>query len=91
MIRKSISTNFGSSVSAKLAELNLTQLDLSEKINKNSRYVNHTLTGYRKPQPEYVDLVANALNLNDSEREKLHWQAAKDHGFKLDLTKKINA
>jgi len=32
--------------------------------------------------------VANALGLSDKERVALHRAAAKDHGFKLDLTKK---
>lgn len=87
MVRKRPVTNFGSSVSNTLTELNLTQSDLSRKLGKNPVYVNHIMTGYRKPSPEYVDLIATALNLNRRDRIKLHKAAATDHGWKLDLTK----
>ena len=87
MTRKSIDTNFGRSVSNALAELDLTQGDLSEMLGRNPKYVNQTMTGYRKPAPYWVDLVANVLELTPKERAKLHRDAALDNGFKLDLTK----
>lgn len=85
--KKSDSTNFGRSVSNTLADLDLTQNDLSERLGKNPKYVNHTMTGYRKPSAEYVELVANALKLSEEQRIKLHRAAALDNGFKLDLMK----
>lgn len=87
MVRKSSGTNFGRSVSSTLADLDLTQNKFSERLGKNPKYVNHIMTGYRKPSPEYVELVADVLNLSPEERAKLHRAAALDHGFKLDLTK----
>lgn len=79
-------THFGSSVSATLAELDLTQNELSGKLGKHKTYVNHTITGHRRASAAYVDLVADVLNLSNEARVKLHKAAAKDHGFKLDLT-----
>ncbi len=87
MIKRS-SNNFGSSASSLLAELNLTQTDLSRRVGKNSRYVNHLMKGRRRPSAEYVDLIASALNLDEENTLKLHKAAALDAGFKLDLTKK---
>jgi len=66
----------------------MTQLDLTKAVGKHPAYTNQVLTGGRRPSPEYVDLVANALGLSDKERVALHRAAAHDHGFKLDLTRK---
>jgi len=85
MVRKL--TNFSSSASSLLAELNLTQNELSRRINKNPRYINHIMRGRRNPSAEYIDLIANTLNLSEEDTVRLHRAAAKDCGYKLDLTK----
>jgi HD-GYP domain-containing protein (c-di-GMP phosphodiesterase class II) len=51
-------------------------------------YVNQLITGHKKPSPEWVDLIADTLKLSPEQRQALHVAAAKQHGFKLDLTKK---
>lgn len=81
-------TNFGRVVSERLATSGLTQQAFSSKISKSVGYFNQTLTGTRRPNPDYVDLVARGLDLSDNERQKLHYLAAIENGFKLDLTKK---
>jgi len=86
--RSPYDTAFGASTSEFLAKRRMTQLDLTKAVGKHPAYTNQVLTGIRRPSPEYVDLVANALGLSDKERVVLHRAAAKDHGFKLDLTKK---
>ena len=79
---------FGASVSVALAEARMTQTDLAAKTGRSTAYVNQLITGHKKPSPEWVELIANTLNLSPRERQALHVAAAKQHGFKLDLTKK---
>lgn len=87
MRRERTKSEFGTSVSRALAEANLTQVDLAASTNVSPSYVNQTVTGKKRVHPEWVDLVANVLKLQARERAKLHRAAAKDFGFKLDLTK----
>jgi transcriptional regulator with XRE-family HTH domain len=81
-------TEFGALVSRSLTEARITQPDLAERLGKSTAYVNQTLTGRKKPSAEWADLVANTLKLTKEKRVELHRAAAKDNGFKLDLTKK---
>ena len=81
-------TNFGNSVSGLLTERQLTQKQLGELMGKSPVYTSHVMRGYRTASASYVDMVADVLNLNPADRQKLHYNAALDHGFKLDLTKK---
>ncbi len=57
-------------------------------MGKTPVYVSRTLTGRVKPSPGWVDLVADTLRLSAEKRQALHVAAAKDNGFKIDLTKK---
>lgn len=84
--RKAIDTNFGYAVSKILASRSMSQGVLARLTKKNASYTNHVMTGYRKPSPEYVDLVANTLNLDAKTRARLHRDAALDNGFKFDLS-----
>jgi transcriptional regulator with XRE-family HTH domain len=89
MVRRSkYDTDFGASVSKSLAEARLTQSGLAERTGQSPAYINQVITGRKKPSPQWIDMVANALNLSERERVHLHRQAAKAHGFTLDLTKK---
>jgi transcriptional regulator with XRE-family HTH domain len=81
-------TNFGRLVSEKLTNQGFTQEKFSNRINRSVSYLNQTMTGVRKPSAAHVDAIADAFNLNKDERQKLHYLAAMEHGFKLDLTKK---
>jgi len=45
------------------------------------------MKGRRLGSADWIDTVANALDLNGAEREKLHRAAARDRGFKIDLTR----
>jgi hypothetical protein len=62
-------------------------------VGRRSRYAspfgaNQLITGHKKPSPEWVDLIADTLKLSPEQRQALHVAAAKQHGFRLDLTKK---
>jgi transcriptional regulator with XRE-family HTH domain len=75
-------------VSVALAEARMTQSELAAKTGRSTAYVNQLITGHKKPSPEWVDLIADTLKLSPKDRQALHVAAAKQHGFKLDLTKK---
>lgn len=82
-------TEFGTSVSKALAEANLRQNDLANRIDASPSHLNQMMTGRKTASPEWVDLVATALNLQAEQRGRLHTAAARDAGYKvLDLTKK---
>ncbi len=77
---------FGNVVAHNLAVTNTTQADLARATQRSLSYVNQTITGAKSVSPHWADLVADVLNLSSSERYLLHYAAAKDHGFKLDLS-----
>ena len=86
--RSRYASPFGASVSVALAEARMTQTELAAKTGRSTAYVNQLITGHKKPSPEWVDLIADTLKLSPKDRQALHVAAAKQHGFKLDLTKK---
>lgn len=79
-------TEAGKLIRGYMTSTNTSQTAFAEAVGKNAKYVNHLVTGHRRPSPEWVDIVATGLNLSDDERSKLHLAAAKDHGFKIDLS-----
>lgn len=87
-------SKFGEEVEPYLEKSGTSQSQLAHSIGTargaavSTAYVNHTLTGVKKPNAEWADLVADVLNLDNAERQRLHTAAAIDNGFKLDLTKK---
>ena len=86
--RSRYASPFGASVSVALAGARMTQTELAAKTGRSTAYVNQLITGHKTPSPEWVDFIADTLNLSPRQREGLHVAAAKQHGFKLDLTKK---
>ena len=82
--RKYELTNFGQEVSTMLASRSMTQAALASSINKSPNHLNHKLYGrYSHPTASWAELVANALELSEADRYRLHLAAAKDSGFKL--------
>jgi transcriptional regulator with XRE-family HTH domain len=71
-----------------LAGRNVSQARVASAAGFSQPYVNQIATGKRLPPADWIDTVANALGLSPKERERLHRAAAKDHGFKIDLTKR---
>jgi hypothetical protein len=86
MARDTTYNHFGTSVSAALAERRLSQIDLATALGRWAAYVNQTMTGVKSPSAQWADLVADVLKLSRAKRAELHAAAARDHGFKLDLT-----
>jgi hypothetical protein len=83
--RNTAYSHFGTSVSAALAERRLSQIDLATALGRSAAYVNQTMTGVKSPSAQWAD-VADVLKLSCAKRAELHAVAARDHGFKLDLT-----
>ncbi|EYD75336.1 hypothetical protein Rumeso_03096 [Rubellimicrobium mesophilum DSM 19309] len=71
-----------------LAGRGLSQYRAAKMAETSQPYLNQVATGRRKASAEWIDLIANALDLSPEESERLHRAAAKDHGFRIDLTKK---
>jgi hypothetical protein len=46
------------------------------------------MAGRKSVSPQWADLVADAMKLDESARIELHRAAARDAGYKLDLIKK---
>ena len=70
-----------------LSRRGVSQYRVSKLSGLSQPYVNQIATGRRRASAEWIDLVANALDLTPEERQRLHRAAARDHGFKIDLTK----
>lgn len=80
-------TEAGAALERILAERGVSQYRVSKLSGLSQPYVNQIATGRRRASAEWIEVVANALDLTPEERHKLHRAAAKDHGFKIDLTK----
>ena len=86
MARRTSNTNaFGAAVSRALVERQMSQADLAGALGKSPAYTNQTLTGRKSASPEWVNLVAQALQLSPKQRASLHRAAAKDQGYEIDL------
>ncbi|WP_218014061.1 helix-turn-helix domain-containing protein [Rubellimicrobium roseum] len=71
-----------------LAGRDLSQARAAKLAGTSQPFLNQVATGRRKPSAEWVDLIAAALALSPEESERLHRAAAKDHGFRIDLTER---
>ena len=79
---------FGNSVSRALTETRITQTALANATGTSSSYISQVMTGRKLPNAEWVELICDVMKLTPHQRQELHYNAAKTHGFKLDLTKK---
>jgi transcriptional regulator with XRE-family HTH domain len=79
-------TAFGTALSAQLAQHQQTQADLARRLSRSASYLNQVMSGRKPASAEWVELVADALELAAMERHGLHAAAARDRGYKLDLT-----
>jgi cyanate lyase len=62
----------------------MSQASLARAMGKNPNHLNHVMYArYSRPTALWADLVANALDLPEEARYRLHLAAAKDSGFKL--------
>lgn len=82
MVKKSTS-NFGASVSALLAEVNMSQAAFARSVGKSQPYTNQVITGERKPSEAWVELASQSLKLSEQVEKELRVAAIRDCGFKL--------
>lgn len=83
---KPIVTNFSLSVRSALTERSMSQASLADNLDISSAYISKVLSGHRSPSAKWVDLVADSLQVSPERRVEMHRAAAKDLGFKLDLS-----
>jgi transcriptional regulator with XRE-family HTH domain len=64
----------------------MTQYAAAKATGASQSYLNQVVNGERLPSADWLETVAQALELSDEERARLHRAAARSHGFKIDLT-----
>lgn len=78
-------TEVGRAVRGYLTATGTSQKELAERMGMSRPYVSQVVTGVRKANPEWVNVVSQALNLPPAQARALHRAAAKDNGFDIDL------
>lgn len=68
-----------------LAGRGLTQYRAAKMAGTSQPFLNQVAQGRRRASAEWIDLMADALGLEEAERGRLHRAAARDHGFRIDL------
>lgn len=76
-------TELGVSIVTTLRRQGRLQRQLAADLNQTSSYVSAVLKGRKSASAQWIDLVANALELNEKQRRELHLKAARQLGFKL--------
>ena len=79
---------FGEALSKQLSAREGKPIDVANGTGMSPSFVSLAMHGKRTVSPEWADTIAKALSLNEKETVDLHRAAAKDAGYKLDLTKK---
>src|SRR5262245_32497040 len=80
-------TAFGRALGQSLAARSMTFHEGATAVGVTRAYVSQLSKGERHPSPQWLDLVADTLQMTEEERVRLHRAAAADKGYKLDLTK----
>jgi transcriptional regulator with XRE-family HTH domain len=80
-------TRLAASLGDILAGRGLSQASAAARANISQPYFNQVAKGRRLASAEWIETVANALDLDHEQRAELHRAAARDHGFKIDLSK----
>jgi len=76
-------TELGDAVERALGRAGRHQQQLADDLGQSASYVSQVLRGKKRPSAQWVDLIADTLNLNDKQRHELHLKAARQLGFKL--------
>lgn len=85
VLKRRNGNEFGAAVTTIINDLGLTQADFARGVSFSQAYVSDVLNGRRSPTGRWADLVADALQLQEEERKKLHILAARDNGFDIEL------
>jgi plasmid maintenance system antidote protein VapI len=80
-------TAFGRLLAEELDRQQMRQTKLAGSVSRSPQYINALISGTKRASPEWVDLVADTLQLTDTDRQRMHEAAALDRGYRLDLTK----
>lgn len=77
MKRTKYSNEFGAAVTLSLAARQMNQADLAKNLGQSTGFINHVITGRKKPPLGWFDIVADNLKLSDDEIEKMKQAAQK--------------
>lgn len=64
----------------------MTQNALADNLDISSAYISSVLNGKRNPSAQWVDLIADTLQVTPERRVEMHRAAARDLGYRLDLS-----
>lgn len=78
---------FGEALDKVLSAHQVSNAALASGVGVDPAHLHRQRFGSRYVSGPYVDQISSTLGLNDRETTELHRAAAKDAGFKLDLTK----
>lgn len=74
---------FGAALDAQLKTAGLSQTALAARLGTTRSYVNQTISGAKTASPHLAEAVADQLNLSLDERQRLHFAAAIDNGYRI--------
>jgi hypothetical protein len=81
--RAQFRNEFGAALAVSLAERRMSQLDLATASNRSPSFTSQVMNGRKGASPEWVNLIADTMNLSKQERQKLHAAAARDRGYDI--------
>ena len=84
-MNKPAKTRFAQLVREVMAERAPSQAQVARSIGVSRAYVNAVLSGQKGVSAENVDRFADALELDEETRIRLHRAAAEDSGFRINL------
>lgn len=64
----------------------VSQSALARATGASQGYISGVISGNKLPSASWLDLMADTLEMTPAQRVELHRSAARDHGFKIDLT-----
>lgn len=79
------SNHTGKALAEFISARGMSQSALASAANSSQPYVNQVVNGARTPSSDWLDMVAEVMELTKKERVRLHRAGAKDNGFKIDL------
>lgn len=75
----------GAVIRRELASRAMRQFELAREMGVQESYLSAVVAGGRRPSPDWVERVADALRCSDAARGRLHRAAALDRGYRVDL------
>ena len=85
MTSRSKTSNVGAALDKLLSERGSNLSKLSATTNTSASYLSQLVSGHRRANGPWLELVSNVLELTDDEKKELVLAWAKDHGLTIKL------